>query len=226
MPKHALDSAPETPSKRRCNDRTAPALPARPFDSPSNPFGRKRVQSLVRALPPPTPFSKHLPLRLQLVRTDRPYSRLYNNVHRVVQIPTNYTIMHLRCLIAFLFGGSRSSLLQGEGHVFEIKRKIQLSDVYKPGQVKSGQTWAKLSSTKDPCRYRPESTLTNEEEISRIVKDQGAGDGEEEESGEWKWYAEEDFTLERAWPKGRELFRAIVYVSHLKMVDKLSPIVS
>ncbi|KAF8345392.1 hypothetical protein F5887DRAFT_1158904 [Amanita rubescens] len=208
MPKHALDSAPETPSKRRCNALSAPALPARPSDSPSNPFGRKRVRTLVRSLPPPTSFSKHLPLRFQLVRTDRPYSRLYNDVHRIVQIPTNYTIMHLRCLIALLFGGSRSSLLQGEDHSFEVKRKIQLySTVYKPGQVKSGQTWAKLSSAKDPCRYRPESSLAKEEGASGV----GKGDGGEEESGEWKWHAEEDFTLERAWPKGRELYRAIVY---------------
>ena len=223
MPKHALDSAPETPSKRRCNAPPAPALPARPFDSPSNPLGRKRVRSLVRSLPPPTPFSKHLPLRVQLVRTDRPYSRLYNNVYRIVQIPTNYTIMHLRCLIAYLFGGSRSSLLQGEGHLFEIKRKTQLYGFHKPGQVRSGQTWAKLSSAKDPCRYRPESTLTKEE---RISGDQGAGGNEEEESGEWKWHAEEDFTLDRAWPKGHELFRAIVYVSHFKMMDSLPLIIS
>jgi hypothetical protein len=94
--------------------------------------------------------------------------------------------------------------------LFEIKRKTQLYGFHKPGQVKSGQTWAKLSSAKDPCRYRPESTLTKEEGIS---SDQGAGGNEEEESGEWKWHAEEDFTLERAWPKGHELFRAIVYVS-------------
>lgn len=212
MPKHALDSAPETPSKRRCNALSAPALPARPSDSPSNPFGRKRVRSLVRSLPPPTLFSKHLPLRFQLVCTDRPVSRrIYNDVHRIVQVPTNYTIMHLRCLIALLFGGSRSSLLQGEDHLFEVKRKIQLyNTVYKPGQVKSGQTWAKLSSAKDPCRYRSESSLAKEEKVLGV----GNRDGEEEESGEWKWHAEEDFTLERAWPKGRELFRAIVYVSY------------
>ena len=106
--------------------------------------------------------------------------------------------------------------------MFEIKRKTQLYGFHKPGQVRSGQTWAKLSSAKDPCRYRPESTLTKEEGISG---DQGAGGNEEEESGEWKWHAEEDFTLDRAWPKGHELFRAIVYVSHFKMMDKLPLII-
>ncbi|KAF8630471.1 hypothetical protein AX15_002902 [Amanita polypyramis BW_CC] len=205
MAKHSLDHAPETPSKRpRCT------LSARPSDSPSNPFGRKRVRTLVKSLPPPTPFSKHLPLRFQFVCTNQPTPRLHGGVHRIVQVPTNYTFMHLRCLIAFLFGDRRSILLQGEGHLFEVKRKIHLFSMnYKPGQVRFGQTWAKLSSAKDPCRYRPESNLTEvegKEPPSTLGKTR-----EEEEPGEWKWHAEEDFTLERAWPKGCDLARAIVY---------------
>ncbi|KAK2461016.1 hypothetical protein APHAL10511_006957 [Amanita phalloides] len=204
MPKHALESAQDTPSKRRCSAGRAPSLPARPHDSPSNPFGRQRVRNLVNSLPPSTLFSKHLPLRFQLVHTDRPSPRLCGGVHRIAQVPANYTFMHLRCLIMFLFGGSRSALLLGEPHLFEVKRKIQLfSMAFKPGQVKSGQTWAKLSSAQDPCRYRPKANLENAEEFLKYQ--------DEEEPGEWKWHAEEDFTLDRAWPKGCQLTRAIIF---------------
>ncbi|KIL57601.1 hypothetical protein M378DRAFT_27914 [Amanita muscaria Koide BX008] len=219
MPKHPLDGGFSTPTKRPRNERavpfSAPCLPVRPCDSPSNPFGRKRVQSLARALPPPTPFSKHLPLRFQLVRTDRPSPRLHGGVHRIVQVPTNYTFMHLRCLIAFIFGGSFSMLFREDPHLFEVKRKIELFNVaYKPGQVKAGQTWSKLSSTLDPCRYRPELDKAEFEQgtsSSAAQKGEIFGHVEEEEPGEWKWHAEEDFTLDRAWPKGCDLTRAIIY---------------
>ncbi|KAF8639108.1 hypothetical protein AX17_001723 [Amanita inopinata Kibby_2008] len=219
MGKHRLEGVvDESPSKRRRSSQSATPLPARPCDSPSNPFGRQRLRTLVKYLPPATPFSKHLPLRFQLVRTDRPSPRLEGGVHRIVQVPTNYTFMHLRCLIAFLFGGCRSALLQAEGHLFEVKRKIALFNLnYKPGHVKSGQTWAKLSSARDPCRYRPEfdslDTGAQDDVFTTVGKEKEEifDEGEEEEPGEWKWHSEEDFTLDRAWPRGCELTRAIIY---------------
>lgn len=105
-------------------------------------------------------------------------------------------------------------LLRGDPHLFEVKRKVELFGMnYKPGQVKAGQTWVKLSSTMDPCRYRPDHKSEEGDASSAESTAELFGHIEEEEPGEWKWHAEEDFTLERAWPKGCELRRAIVYVS-------------
>lgn len=85
---------------------------------------------------------------------------------------------------------------------------------YKPGQIKTGKTWAKLSSARDPCRYRPEG---DEDDEGAPEDDEGlTGEVEEvveEEEEDWEWEAEEEFTLAHAWPWGGDLERGIVYVS-------------
>ncbi|TFY53132.1 hypothetical protein EVJ58_g9620 [Rhodofomes roseus] len=101
-----------------------------PSDSPSNPFGLQRAL-LALKLPRPLGFAKHLALRFQLVyeppRRDvkgkgkarvghydiggdvdeadlaRTLAEELDNVHRVVQVPTNYTLRHLHKLILWLF---------------------------------------------------------------------------------------------------------------------------
>ena len=76
-------------------------------DSPTNPFGLKRSLTALE-LPRPTGFGKHICLRLQLVDS-RPNPILgtkrrdKDGVHRVVQVPLNYTFRHLHKLILFLF---------------------------------------------------------------------------------------------------------------------------
>ncbi|KAF5350974.1 hypothetical protein D9756_008358 [Leucocoprinus leucothites] len=195
--------------------------PPHPFDSPGNPFGRKRIKHLTRALPESTSFSKHLPLRFQFIRTGSASTR-QGGVYRVVQVPLSYTFIHLRCLIAWLFSG-----LPGHGgvdeHLFEVKKDVSIySHLYKPGQVKSGQTWVKLSSSQDPYRYRQgyfnddeeereEDQLASDAEEGFGEEEDGLEDCEDEEQEDWKWEDEDDFTLVHAWPKGPELGRAIIY---------------
>jgi hypothetical protein len=127
-------------------------------------------------------------------------------------------------LIAWLY-----SELPGHGdtdnHLFEVKKGASIySSLYKPGQVKSGQTWVKLSSSEDPYRYRKDYLTDDEEEEDQLSSDveedvekeeEDSDDCEDEEQEDWKWEDEEEFTLGHAWPKGPELERAIVYVSHV-----------
>ncbi|TFK41594.1 hypothetical protein BDQ12DRAFT_678216 [Crucibulum laeve] len=194
------------------------SYPLRPFDSPTNPFGRKRTQTLIRTLPPPTSFSKHLALRFQLVRSG--LSPKQGGVFRIVQVPLSYTFSHLRSLIAFLFGGVLSS---DQDHLFEVKKDVMLySALYKPGQIKQGKTWTKLSTVRDPCLYRPDSfnnALMGDDEDLHMEKqlEDALHEKEEdeeaamEESEEWTWHDETEFSLGSAWPHGVETERAIVY---------------
>ena len=96
----------------------------------------------------------------------------------------------------------------GKGHIFEVKKKVKMyGSTYKPGQVRSGETCAKLSTVRDPYLYRGEldfSTTAHEDEHRE--------EGEESEEYTWTWEAEEDFTLGHAWPRRGDLARAIIYV--------------
>ncbi|KAF5336380.1 hypothetical protein D9611_006552 [Ephemerocybe angulata] len=205
-------SAFTTPGKKKS---TTP-YPLRAYDSPSNPFGRKHVQTLIRTLPPPTSFSKHLALRFQFVRKGIPNRKgsKGGGVHRTVQVPLSYTFVHLRCLISYLFGkGARRSVGMGgdeQDHLFEVKNEVEpYSASYKPGQIKNGVTWAKLSSTRDPCRWQQEE---EEDELEEEV-DEKEEEGKllEEEHDDWEWQDEEDFTLLHVWPDGMDSESGIIY---------------
>ncbi|KAJ2919013.1 hypothetical protein MD484_g1441, partial [Candolleomyces efflorescens] len=200
--------------------RFAPLYPLQACDSPSNPFGRKHCESLIRKLPPSTSFSKHLALRFQFVRKGVPFNGgKPGGVCRVVQVPLSYTFVHLRCLISFLFDGPGTGtkgkrVAEDNDHLFEIKKDVEKYNVtYKPGQIKNGKTWAKLSSTRDPCRWRAEENEIDEDddddedidEAEEAGRDFGEGDHD------WEWKDEEDFTLEHAWPDGLNESRGIVY---------------
>ncbi|KAF8223448.1 hypothetical protein L208DRAFT_1411828 [Tricholoma matsutake] len=216
-------SLPHTPLPKSSysSSTTRTPFPSRPFDSPSNPFGRKRIRALTHTLPPPTSFSQHLPLRFQLVRPG--ISPRLGGVYRVVQVPLSYTFVHLRCLIAFLYGGG--CVVDNEDrHLFEVvKRAAVYNQSYKPCQIKSGVTVVKLSSVRDPCRYRPEG---DEDALGDGDGDANVGEGDEseaertddcEEGKGWIWAEEEDFTLAHAWPRGGDISRGIIYVRHLSL---------
>ncbi|KAL0577962.1 hypothetical protein V5O48_004034 [Marasmius crinis-equi] len=99
-------SFPDTPSNS--SPSTSPSLattpyPLAPYDSPSNPFGRRR--SLVVMLPPQTSFRRHVPLRFQFIHSGSGAKWKGGGVYRVVQVPLSYTFRHLRILISWLFGG-------------------------------------------------------------------------------------------------------------------------
>lgn len=232
--RHYSASLPATPAASHISLSTPlrtphTPYPPRPFDSPGNPFGRKRIKHLTRTLPESTSFSKHLPLRFQFIRSGLASPR-QGGVYRIVQVPLSYTFTHLRCLIAWLFGGLPGQESADE-HLFEVKKDASVySHLYKPGQVKSGQTWVKLSSSQNPYGYRTdyfnddEEDPEEEDQLSSDTKQDVKKDGEEsedcedEELEDWKWEDEEEFTVGHAWPKGPDLERAIVYVSSLLLI--------
>lgn len=195
---------------------TGTPYPTRPSDSPSNPFGRKRTQVLAHSLPPPTSFSQHLPLRFQFVRPG--VSPRLGGIYRVVQVPLSYTFAQLRCLIAFLFGAGFGDERE-DRHLFEVKKKLSLySQMYKPGQIKSGFTAVKLSTARDPCRYRPEvdedalSTVDCQSSPQQSEGDTGDFSEDADEGEGWTWEPEEDYTLGHAWSRGGDLSRGVIYV--------------
>lgn len=200
-----------------------------PSDSPTNPFGRIRKLALTSnlTLPRATSFSKHLPLRFQLVRPNTAEDG--EGVYRIVQVPLNFTFRHLHKLLLFLFGAGnnnrgkpttkpRRSTTRSQardtkrkhsasslktGHLFEVHDSMRMhKGPLRPGQIKSARAWAKLSSVRDPLRYR-----RLDEEVNADAED-GEGEGDDE----WIWEAEEDFTLGHVWPEGGDLSRGVTYV--------------
>ncbi|KIJ58157.1 hypothetical protein HYDPIDRAFT_44606 [Hydnomerulius pinastri MD-312] len=195
-----------------------------PADSPTNPFGRIRRLTQGTTLPRPTSFSKHLPLRFQLVhpRADgRNVDR--DGVYRVVQVPLTYTLAHLRKVIEYVFDPASDSEIiepynlrrpsrrlsrgvasnkgkQPElvpvGHLFEVQKRVTMG---RHGEIKEAQTWIKASTVRDPYHYPG-----NESEDSLWLEDEGEG-------STWRWEAEEDLTLMKVWPKGGDLARGITY---------------
>ncbi|OAX34878.1 hypothetical protein K503DRAFT_868626 [Rhizopogon vinicolor AM-OR11-026] len=199
-----------------------------PSDSPSNPFGHIQRLTAATKLPRPTSYSKHLPLRFQLVRPDgindgRSHANK-DGVYRVVQVPLNYTLGHLLKLIKFVFQPAKEKEMGGAynfrravryaslplhsnrrvpssskgkdpaldfdpepGHLFEIQKDIIMS---RPGEIKSGKTWVKASTARDPYHYPGNGA------------DVGLLDAEDGEDENWQWEAEEDFKLSQLWAPG------------------------
>jgi len=105
--------------------------------------------------------------------------------------------------------------------LFEIKKKVALySARHKPGQIKAGKTWAKLSSVQDPCRWPSmyeRDALDDEEEDEEVDENEQAEvELEEDEGDEWKWEDEEVFTIAHAWPEGVDTERGIIYVRYFQ----------
>ncbi|PPQ87680.1 hypothetical protein CVT25_011447 [Psilocybe cyanescens] len=201
-----------------------PKTPYTPYplhasDSPSNPFGRKRTERLIHTLPPISSFSKHAVLRFQFVR--KGVSPRQGGVHRIVRVPMSYTFTHLRCLIAWLFETPATyANATNEEYLFEVRSKVAVySPLYKPGQIKSGVTTVKLSNMRDPGRWHSLYGLLDEEdELSEGEGEEAereselcTDDGAEDESDEWRWADEEDFTLGHAFPRGIDAEIAIIY---------------
>ncbi|KAI3608429.1 hypothetical protein WG66_000930 [Moniliophthora roreri] len=205
-----------TPSSSYSSTQTC--YPTYPIDSPTNPFGRKR--SLLPQLPAPTKFSRHVVLRFQLFRRGIEGGvgkERSEGVYRVVQVPLAYTFQHLKELIGFLFGGEKDEEREEDGqgqeeeHLFEIRRDVEMcSRAYRRGKVKKSRVETRLSSSRDPYRWKTEwdsefdadsffgATQKQEED-----EDAEGEDDDEEEIDELdeevKWEAEEDLTLAHVW---------------------------
>ncbi|KAG6813053.1 hypothetical protein H0H92_014325 [Tricholoma furcatifolium] len=210
---------PQTPQSQRASSSTSvqtpftsTPLPSRPFDSPTNPLGRKHTRTLIHSLPAPTKFTRHLPLRFQFVRPG--VSPRMGGIYRIVQVPLSYTFVHLRRLIAFLFGDGFGDERE-DRHLFEVKKKVSLySLTYKPGQIKEGITAFKLSTARDPCRYKPEleeDALEDDEIIEDNPQANSDADEVAEEEPAWTWELEESFTLGNVWSRGLDLGLGIIY---------------
>ncbi|KDQ59975.1 hypothetical protein JAAARDRAFT_591811 [Jaapia argillacea MUCL 33604] len=149
--------------------------------------------------------------------------------YRIVQVPANYTFKHLHKLLLFLFdlparsavsSPSKSKLSDDDdlSHLFEVQKSIvthSAKPFSQPGHIKSGKTWAKLSSVRDP--YARNISLQDAYDAPEDEDADGIFDDEEEESGEWSWENEDDFALGNVWPKGADQRRGIIYVSPLPL---------
>ncbi|KAJ7583599.1 hypothetical protein C8J56DRAFT_1167471 [Mycena floridula] len=214
-PKRQSDDSdyPSTPRKRRnCSDSvqpspfpssysypyipSSPKYPPKPIDSPTNPFGRKCTIVSANSLPVATGFGKHVPLRFQYICHDKRSrkSRAKEGPHRIVQVPMNYNFQHLRALIHFLFGGSADQVGlkddEEEGHLFEVRKRVEVQEGgIKEGEINNGEPWVRLSSARNPYLFKNDWEVGSESESEASV----AGDEE------WKWQAEEDFTILHVW---------------------------
>ncbi|KAH9917304.1 uncharacterized protein B0H18DRAFT_1034842 [Fomitopsis serialis] len=127
VPTSASDSSPYTHYSFPSSGTSTSTPYSIPADSPTNPFGLQRTL-LALKLPRPLGFAQHLALRFQLVydpprrdtkgkgkaragqqddvgKEDEPARVLaaeLENVHRIVQVPTNYTFRHLHKLVLWL----------------------------------------------------------------------------------------------------------------------------
>ncbi|KAH7924393.1 hypothetical protein BV22DRAFT_1035206, partial [Leucogyrophana mollusca] len=162
-----------------------------------------------------------------------------DGVYRILQVPLSYTLGHLRRLLAYAFhpsaqddivepynlrrsskrlSGRGSNVITSDipssdkgkepsparetGHLFEVHRRVVMhSNSRRAGEIKEAQTWIKSSTAQDPYHYPGNA--------SHLSEDTLWDDNEEGEN--WRWEAEEDFTLGQAWPKGGDLSRGITY---------------
>ncbi|KAF9063490.1 hypothetical protein BDP27DRAFT_1451233 [Rhodocollybia butyracea] len=217
------DIAHSFPSSSPCTP-----YPAYPSDSPTNPFGRTRTLSA--SLPPKSTFGRHMPLRFQFFRQGT--NRDKEGVYRVVQVPLSYNFTHLKALIAFLFGGQAGKEEDEEtGHLFEIRKNVAMySKLYRPGTIRKSDTTVRLSSARDPYRYKDEWDYGDSPEEADEEEDEEEVDelSEGESGPEARWEAEEDYTVEHIWKpalKGRcpDDKTAIVYF-HSSPSDSEHPV--
>ncbi|KAL4068627.1 hypothetical protein V8B97DRAFT_1918709 [Scleroderma yunnanense] len=148
-----------------------------------------------------------------------------DGVYRVVQVPLNYTLAHLRKLLIYVFDPAKDNEItvpynlrrplnrlsrtlssdRGKGKELATPSDLigHLFEVQKrveigqDGVIKQGHTWVKSSTTRDPYHY-PGNDLQD----TLFLDD---------ESDQWRWEAEEDVQLVKVWPKGGDLARAIIY---------------
>jgi len=234
MSKRASSPDDYRPAKRSrvfsSSSSSFPSYPSVPSDSPSNPFGRTRTLSLT--LPPRTGFGKHLPLRFQFFRPNCPWKRDKEGICRIVQVPLTYNFTHLKYLIFYLFGGQHGIPDQDDsefGHLFQIRKNVEIfSPSYRPGTIKSSEPWIRLSSARDPYRYKKEWDYALHLDEKDDEEGQDVSFNIKEEDDGVKWEAEEDFTLAHIWPYDRHKRPndklAIIYVcaTHLLLLRSLT----
>ncbi|KAG0693805.1 hypothetical protein DFH29DRAFT_375591 [Suillus ampliporus] len=226
-PASSLFATPRTPCSFR--NWTVPA------DSPTNPFGRIRRLTTSTTLPRPSSYSKHLPLRFQLIRPDGD-GRSHTNkdgVYRVVQVPLTYTLGHLRKLIKFVFQPAKESEMGGSYNFRRAARHASLP-MHARGPIPSSSKGKQPALDFDPepghlFEVQQDIEISRSGEITSgktLVKAStmrdpyhypGNGlegsllDAEDGEDDTWRWEAEEDFKLSQLWAPGGDLEKGIIY---------------
>ncbi|KAH7909375.1 hypothetical protein BJ138DRAFT_1127723 [Hygrophoropsis aurantiaca] len=95
-----------------------------------------------------------------------------------------------------------SSIPREPGHLFEVHRRVVMHPKGRNiGEIKEAKTWIKSSRTRDPFHYPVNTSHLSEDTLWE----------DNEEGQDWRWEAEEDFTLGQAWPNGVDASRAITY---------------
>ncbi|KAJ8081593.1 hypothetical protein PM082_007439 [Marasmius tenuissimus] len=122
-------------------------------------------------------------------------------MHKAMQVPLAYTLLHVRVLIAWLFGGQCGIPAEEEkgeqagekktrSHLFEIRKNMVMwSKSYRSGTI-TRSTVKILDPVSDESDADADSNTDEEEEKDELGED---GENEEEEP---RWEAEEDFTPE------------------------------
>lgn len=220
-----------------------------PSDSPTNPFGLSRLSRLSKALPEVSSFAQHLALRFQLVQCysssvfkndpkDRAYLNTANTlrrdregVFRVVQVPMNYTFLHLHRLIYFLFGAmgceqikifddDEQELRCGTSSIFTRNRKRKRSSDAAFEDEDPGHMFQVLKDLTMQLEKQKPGEIRKGQVVAKLsnayddLEDDMASVSNEAEDGYDTWRAEEDLHLSSVWPSGCSVLeRGIVYVS-------------
>ncbi|KAF9493201.1 hypothetical protein BDN71DRAFT_1591214 [Pleurotus eryngii] len=214
-----------------------------PSDSPTNPFGLSRLSCLSKALPEVSSFAQHLALRFQLVQCyssvfkNDPKERAYLNtantlrrdregVFRVVQVPLNYTFLHLHRLIYFLFGAmgreqikifddDEQELRCGTSSIFTRNRKRKRSSDAAFEDEDPGHMFQVLKDlTMQIEKQKPGEIRKGQvvAKLSNAYEDDMDSVSNEMEDGCDTWRVEEDLHLSSVWPsRCSVLDRGIVY---------------
>ncbi|KAF7318199.1 Carbohydrate esterase family 9 protein [Mycena chlorophos] len=250
--KHTRTPSPDPPRKRP--HLLLPPSPSfddstsHPIDSPRNPFGRSFAWRKLQDLPAATRLDQHLALRFQYVRRGQKqvhWPSTDGGVYRVVHVPQNYTLCHLRTLIWWLFGGQvgvqppdpqdttahlhpnlDADVPLGHNEApyhFEVKQGVTMyMAASRPGQIKTGTTWAVASGVLDPYLYEPNKDNSADEDPEEELAAEEDAVAEIEQDSR-PWLAEEDVSMAHVWPDGPEsdASRGIIYVSGFQNFDCL-----
>ncbi|KAG9091919.1 hypothetical protein FS749_016141 [Ceratobasidium sp. UAMH 11750] len=143
-PPTVLTTPPAQSPKRQCHD--ARARNAKPGHSPANLFGTVPKKPVIEL---PRPARTSTEVRMQLVG---------HQAFRRVQIPSNYTFVHLHHLTLFLFGWTGV-----HAHRFTVQNNITMHPLRR-GQVKSGNLFIDVSPP------RPPPTKREKREAQRLAR--------------------------------------------------------
>ncbi|KAL0958053.1 hypothetical protein HGRIS_000230 [Hohenbuehelia grisea] len=113
-------------------------------------------------------------------------------VNRIVQVPRNYTFLHVRRLIMFLFGGIGGESIEiecgdeqdidvprtrpkarddNEPYVFEVFRNIDMyAPKARPGEIREGELWTRLSNAQEARKVEESQSGDTEEEINDFFR--------------------------------------------------------